>query len=181
MTKSNGVLFMKNQKIIFVIFFYIITSLIYGNVNAKCDYSVTGGVKAKYKKFGNIGDATIVKIIYIDDNDNLINGNLCSFDENGNLNMEINCVDGVQQGISKSYYANGKIRWTSNYVDGVVDGKNETFNEDGTPDKILNYRNGIVYSGKCANGYNWTQYEINMWNGTNQQRDLVRNICRKYK
>ena len=71
-----------------------------------------------------------------------------------------NYKDNILDGKLKTWYENGQIRWEIDYKKGKYDGKLLTYWENGNPKRIDYYENGKLTNGKCfkANGKKTAYY-----------------------
>ena len=77
-------------------------------------FANVGKIEGIYKSYWENGQLE-VEVNYIN---GLMNGIYKSYWNNGQLWEEVNYIDGKKEGIYKSYYQNGKLWQEVNYIDG---------------------------------------------------------------
>lgn len=170
---------MKNSRILSILV-SIMLVLCSTDVFARCDVYIYGDtMKVMTKKNLNLISNGIeyISMLFLDSNEKLANGNLCHYDNNNNLRFEVECINGIANGTGKSYYSNGNTRFTVNYINGVPHGKAKYYKQNGELDKEFDYVRGEVSSARCADGREWPQAVIDLWHGTPEQRESIRNYC----
>jgi len=73
-----------------------------------------------------------------------VNGIEKSFDENGQLRVRANYIDGKQDGLFESFHENGQLSERLNYKDDERDGLYESFDENGQLEGRRSYKDDEI-------------------------------------
>jgi antitoxin component YwqK of YwqJK toxin-antitoxin module len=82
-------------------------------------------------------------ITYLDLKDSIPNGPANWWYENGQLEEEVNFINGHQDGIGKHYYNNGQIKEKVSFTNGKENGLREMWYENGQNLEETEYVNGL--------------------------------------
>jgi antitoxin component YwqK of YwqJK toxin-antitoxin module len=62
--------------------------------------------------------------------------------KNGQLEFEENYVNGIQEGVEKTWYKNGQLMFEENYQNGMLNGSSKYWNKEGVLKSNINYIDG---------------------------------------
>ena len=92
--------------------------------------------------------------------DDLVEGLTKWYYESGKLYREVPNQNGFKNGVEKWYYENGTILQEISYVNGKKDGVENKYDENGKLTATRTFKEGDLLKGKCANGKDMTEQDI---------------------
>lgn len=81
-------------------------------------------------------------ILYVVEKEELFTGKIVDYFSNGKVMIELNFINGKQNGIYRRYYENGSLRTEVNYKDDSYHGELKEYHTNGTIARKSQYRNG---------------------------------------
>ena len=84
--------------------------------------------------------------------------------ESGALEAEIHFQNDKREGITKGYYESGALEAETHFQNDKKEGIARVYHENGRLGMEIINKNDKAVRGKCANGRQWTNAEIENWN-----------------